>query len=115
MAEVALAARTGNFRTRFAGQTRVYVLFNVLGKDRLIKTWPTGSRIELVFRFEKSKAARRTIVNTVLMIVRVLAGIRLFRTFLPQNVKLSGREQLLPFFVGFLYHLAVKLAIFVCV
>src|SRR6476620_8255865 len=101
------AAAALDLGPRFA-ETVVDQFRHVLFSDRLVKTRPSGSGIELVRRFEQRQSARGTVIRSVLVIVVVFACVRTLGSLLPHHIKLCRREQLLPFGVGLNDFCAVK-------
>src|SRR6185503_17510822 len=81
---------------------------DVLFYDRLIKTWPTRARFELVGRAEQVEVATHTTINAFFVIVPIDAAEGAFRPLLPSHLELFRSQELLPFVVGlddFVFHI----------
>src|SRR5262245_35564535 len=74
--------------------------------NRLVKTRPAGTALELRVGGEERLSAGRARESARTVFVVEWAGTGALRTMLAEHVELLGRERLFPFGVGFLRHAA---------
>ncbi len=82
---------------------------NGFGPDRLGKARPTGAGIKLVSGCPQGRAAADAVKRTFALFVIQGRGKGPLCAFLPRDLKLSGRQDRLPFGIGFLDSEAVGL------
>ena len=95
MTEMRAAAFAQNFGSGFA-QSVVDVFLNIFTMDHLKETWPTGARVEFIFRTKKMETASGACVNPGFVIVGQLPRVGSFGAFLPQYVERFGCQNFLP-------------------
>src|SRR5215471_10079764 len=69
---------------------------DVFLRDRLPEAWPASAGLELGFGIEKHRVAADAVIQPVRVIVKVLAGARIFRVGLASDFELLFRKLLLP-------------------
>src|SRR5438445_6415269 len=69
---------------------------DVLFGDRLVKARPSGARLELGIGTEQRRGAADAPVEPLVVVFRILVGIRRFGAFLASDFVLLGCQELAP-------------------
>ncbi len=99
VAQVSPAARAKRFRAAHE-EAVVRLGRDVVLNDRLEEAGPARAGIELGLRAEEVQAAAGALVGPLFLIMFERARESPFRTFLPGDFVLLGRQDFSPFFVG---------------
>ena len=87
----------------------VHRFTDVFFDNRLPKTWPASPRIVFCFAGEQRQPTTDTAISSVFFAVPIFAGTRALGCVFAGYSELNRRQQCLPFFIGFLNEVLVRI------